>query len=78
VSAFHRKIDDLITLDANDVWSNGQGRIKVRGIELDGRWQFSPQWTLQADMTRNLVESRNGVTLSNIPGFFARSRLGFQ
>ncbi|BCQ68383.1 TonB-dependent receptor [Pseudomonas sp. Eqa60] len=78
VSAFHRKIDDLITLDANDVWSNGQGRIKVRGIELDGRWQFSPQWTLQADMTRNLLESRNGVTLSNIPGFFARSRLGFE
>ncbi|WP_256674772.1 TonB-dependent siderophore receptor [Pseudomonas sp. LD120] len=78
VSAFRRKIDDLISLDASRVWNNGQGRIRVRGIELDGRWQFSPQWNLSADMTRNLVESRNGVTLSNIPGFFARSRLGFE
>lgn len=74
---FQRKIDDLIALDGID-WVNGQGRIKVRGIEIDGRWQFSPQWTLSADLTRNLVESRNGVTLSNIPGFFARSRLGFE
>lgn len=74
---FQRKIDDLIALDGID-WVNGQGRIKVRGLEIDGRWQFSPQWTLQADLTRNLVESRNGVTLSNIPGFFARSRLGFE
>ncbi|MCE4057955.1 TonB-dependent receptor plug domain-containing protein [Pseudomonas sp. Au-Pse12] len=74
---FQRKIDDLIALDGID-WVNGEGRIKVRGIEVDGRWQFSPQWTLSADMTRNLTESRNGVTLSNIPGFFARSRLGFE
>ena len=74
---FQRKIDDLIALDGID-WVNGDGRIKVRGIEVDGRWQFSPQWTLSADMTRNLVQSRNGVTLSNIPGFFARSRLGFE
>ncbi|MGC5703103.1 TonB-dependent receptor [Pseudomonas sp. NFXW11] len=76
-TVFQRKIDDLIALDGIH-WANGEGRIKVRGIEVDGRWQFSPQWTLSADMTRNLVESRNGVTLSNIPGFFARSRLGFE
>ena len=74
---FQRKIDDLIALDGID-WVNGQGRIKVRGLEIDGRWQFSPQWTLQADLTRNLVESRNGVSLSNIPGFLARTRLGYE
>lgn len=47
-------------------------------MEVDGRWQFSPRWNLSADLTRNLLESRNGVTLSNIPGFFARSRLGYE
>lgn len=77
VTAFQRKIDDLIALDGIH-WVNGQGRIKVRGMEVDGRWQFSPRWNLSADLTRNLLESRNGVTLSNIPGFFARSRLGYE
>lgn len=77
ITAFQRKIDDLIALDDIN-WVNGEGRIRVRGVEVDGRWQFSPQWNLSADMTRNLVEARNGVTLSNIPGFFARSRLGYE
>ncbi|QIH08595.1 TonB-dependent receptor [Pseudomonas sp. BIOMIG1BAC] len=76
VTAYRRKIDDLIALD-NKQFVNGDKQVRVRGIEVDGRWQFSPQWNLSADMTRNLVESRN-VTLSNIPGFFARSRLGFE
>ncbi|WP_256592395.1 MULTISPECIES: TonB-dependent receptor plug domain-containing protein [unclassified Pseudomonas] len=76
ITAYRRKIDDLIALD-NKQFVNGDKQVRVRGIEVDGRWQFSPQWNLSADMTRNLVESRN-VTLSNIPGFFARSRLGFE
>ncbi|MCU7645797.1 TonB-dependent receptor plug domain-containing protein [Pseudomonas piscis] len=76
VTAYRRKIDDLIALDGIN-FVNGDSQVRVRGIEVDGRWQFSPQWNLSADMTRNLVESRN-VTLSNIPGFFARSRLGFE
>ncbi|KTC39252.1 TonB-dependent receptor [Pseudomonas sp. ABAC61] len=76
VTAYRRKIDDLIALDGIH-FVNGDSQVRVRGIEVDGRWQFSPQWNLSADMTRNLVESRN-VTLSNIPGFFARSRLGFE
>lgn len=76
ITAYRRKIDDLIALD-NKQFVNGDSQVRVRGIEVDGRWQFSPQWNLSADMTRNLVESRN-VTLSNIPGFFARSRLGFE
>lgn len=29
-------------------------------------------------MTRNLTESRTGVTLNDIPSFFARSRIGFE
>ncbi|WP_029978604.1 TonB-dependent siderophore receptor [Pseudomonas sp. PH1b] len=77
VTAYRRKIDDLIALDGIH-FVNGEAQVRVRGIEADGRWQFSPQWNLSADLTRNLVESRNGVTLSNIPGFFARSRLGFE
>jgi len=77
VTAFQRKINDLITLDG-DQWINGEGQIKVRGFEADGKWQLDDQWNLSADMTRNLVESRNGVTLSNIPSFFARSRLGYE
>ncbi|MBC2660045.1 TonB-dependent receptor [Pseudomonas sp. MSSRFD41] len=76
VTAYRRKIDDLIALDGIN-FVNGDSQVRVRGIEVDGRWQFSPQWNLSADMTRNLVESRH-VTLSNIPGFFARSRLGFE
>ncbi len=76
VTAYRRKIDDLIARDGIN-FVNGDSQVRVRGIEVDGRWQFSPQWNLSADMTRNLVESRN-VTLSNIPGFFARSRLGFE
>lgn len=77
VTGFRREIDDLITLDG-DQWVNGDGEILVRGIEVDGQWQLNDRWSLQGDMTRNLVEGRNGVTISNIPSFFARSRLGYE
>ncbi len=77
VTGFRRDITDLITLDGVQ-WTNGEGEINVRGVEADAKWQLDDRWNLSADMTRNLVESRNGVTLSNIPSFFARSRLGFE
>ncbi|KAF5290026.1 hypothetical protein FQR65_LT20718 [Abscondita terminalis] len=47
-------------------------------LEVDGTWQLNPQWRLSADLTRNLVQTRNGLSVSNIPGFFARSRLGYE
>ncbi|KTC22720.1 TonB-dependent receptor [Pseudomonas putida] len=74
---FTRRIEDLITIvDAQ--WVNGDGEIQVRGVEVNGQFQLSDRWQLAADMTRNLSESRNGATLNNIPGFFARSRLGYE
>lgn len=77
VTLFKRKITDLITLD--DVqWVNGQGQIQMRGFEADARLALNDQWSVQADMTRNLTESRAGVTLNDIPSFFARSRIGFE
>lgn len=77
VTLFKRKITDLITLD--DVqWVNGQGQIQMRGFEADARLALNDQWSMQADMTRNLTESRAGVTLNDIPSFFARSRIGFE
>ncbi|OEC48138.1 TonB-dependent siderophore receptor [Pseudomonas sp. AP42] len=77
VTLFRRKITDLITLD--DVqWVNGQGQIQMRGFEADARLTLNDQWSVQADMTRNLTESRAGVTLNDIPSFFARSRIGFE
>ena len=77
VTVFKRKITDLITLD--DVqWVNGQGQIQMRGFEADARLTLNDQWSVQADMTRNLTESRAGVTLNDIPSFFARSRIGFE
>ena len=77
VTLFRRKITDLITLD--DVqWVNGQGQIQMRGFEADARLALNDQWSVQADMTRNLTESRAGVTLNDIPSFFARSRIGFE
>lgn len=77
VTVFKRKITDLITLD--DVqWVNGQGQIQVRGFEADARLALNDQWSLQADMTRNLTESRAGVTINDVPSFFARSRLGYE
>lgn len=77
VTLFKRKITDLITLD--DVqWVNGQGQIQMRGFEADAKLALNDQWSLQADMTRNLTESRTGVTLNDIPSFFARSRIGFE
>ncbi|KRP82312.1 TonB-dependent receptor plug domain-containing protein [Pseudomonas lactis] len=77
VTVFKRKITDLITL--NDVqWVNGQGQIQMRGFEADARLALNDQWSVQADMTRNLTESRAGVTLNDIPSFFARSRIGFE
>ena len=77
VTVFKRKITDLITLD--DVqWVNGQGQIQMRGFEADARLALNDQWSVQADMTRNLTESRAGVTLNDIPSFFARSRIGFE
>ncbi|GLH50279.1 TonB-dependent receptor plug domain-containing protein [Pseudomonas lactis] len=77
VTLFKRKITDLITLD--DVqWVNGQGQIQMRGFEADARLALNDQWSIQADMTRNLTESRAGVTLNDIPSFFARSRIGFE
>lgn len=74
---FHRRIEDLITI-VDTQWVNGDGEITVRGFELDGKVQLSDRWQLQADMTRNLSESRNGATINNIPGFFARSRVGYE
>ena len=77
VTVFNRKISDLITLD--DVqWVNGEGQIQMRGFEADARLALNDQWSVQADMTRNLTESRAGVTLNDIPSFFARSRIGFE
>ncbi|WP_122684259.1 TonB-dependent receptor plug domain-containing protein [Pseudomonas canadensis] len=77
VTLFKRKITDLITLD--DVqWVNGQGQIQMRGFEADAKLALDDQWSLQADMTRNLTESRTGVTINDIPSFFARSRIGFE
>lgn len=77
VTVFKRKISDLITLD--DVqWVNGEGQIQMRGFEADARLALNDQWSVQADMTRNLTESRAGVTLNDIPSFFARSRICFE
>ncbi|MGY2327135.1 TonB-dependent receptor plug domain-containing protein [Pseudomonas sp. SDT2931_S440] len=77
VTLFKRKITDLITLD--DIqWVNGQGQIQMRGFEADAKLQLNDQWSVQADMTRNLTESRAGVTINDIPGFFARSRVGYE
>lgn len=77
VTLFKRKITDLITLDDSH-WVNGQGQIQVRGFEADAKLALNHQWSLQADMTRNLTESRAGVTLNDVPSFFARSRVGFE
>jgi vitamin B12 transporter len=77
VTLFKRKITDLITQD--DIrWINGQGQIQMRGFEADATLQLNAQWSVQADMTRNLTESRAGVTINDIPGFFARSRVGYE
>ncbi|MBZ9783762.1 TonB-dependent receptor [Pseudomonas sp. REP124] len=77
VTLFKRKIDDLITLD--DIqWVNGQGQIEMRGFEVDANLALNDQWSLQADMTRNLTESRAGVTINDVPSFFARSRIGYE
>jgi len=77
LTVFKRKITDLITLDGEQ-WVNGQGQIQIRGFEADARLALNDQWSLQADMTRNLTESRAGVTLNDIPSFFARSRVGYE
>lgn len=74
---FKRKIDDLITLD-DSRWVNGEGQVRMRGFEADAKLALNAQWSLQADMTRNLTESRSGVTINDIPSFFARSRIGFE
>jgi vitamin B12 transporter len=57
---------------------NGQGQVQMRGFEADARIQLDDQWSLQADMTRNLTESRTGATINDVPSFFARSRLGYE
>lgn len=77
VTLFKRKISDLITQDGVQ-WVNGQGQIQMRGFEVDAKLALNDQWSVQADMTRNLTESRAGVTLNDIPSFFARSRIGFE
>ncbi|MBI6896648.1 TonB-dependent receptor [Pseudomonas putida] len=77
VTVFRRKISDLITLDGSQ-WVNGQGQVGMRGFEADARIQLDDQWSLQADMTRNLTESRTGATINDVPSFFARSRVGFE
>lgn len=73
---FRRAIADLIALDG-ERWVNGNGRIEVRGVDVNGRWQPRPGWQVSADLTRNLIETREGVTVNNIPTFFARARLGY-
>ncbi|GBL55772.1 tonB-dependent outermembrane receptor [Pseudomonas citronellolis] len=77
VTLFRREIKDLITL-AGDQWVNGDGEIEVRGIEANGQWRLGEHWQLDADATRNLVDTREGVTVNNIPHFFARTRLGYE
>lgn len=65
MTLFKRKIDDLITLD--DIqWVNGEGQVRMRGFEADAKLALNDQWSLQADMTRNLTESRSSVTLNDI------------
>ncbi|KAB0491279.1 TonB-dependent receptor plug domain-containing protein [Pseudomonas vancouverensis] len=77
VTLYKRKITDLITLD--DIqWVNGEGEVRMRGFEADARLALNEQWSLQADVTRNLTESRAGVTINNVPSFFARSRVGYE
>ncbi|MBJ2220648.1 TonB-dependent receptor plug domain-containing protein [Pseudomonas sp. MF7453] len=77
VTLFKREITDLITLN-DRLWVNGQGQVKMRGFEADARLALNQQWSVQADMTRNLTQSRAGVTINDIPSFFARSRIGFE
>ena len=77
VTLFKRKISELITQDGVQ-WVNGQGQIQMRGFEVDAKLALNDQWSVQADLTRNLTESRAGVTLNDIPSFFARSRIGFE
>lgn len=77
VTLFKRKIDDLITLDGIQ-WVNGEGQVRMRGFEADAKLALNDQWSLQADMTRNLTESRTGATINDIPSFFARSRMGYE
>ena len=73
---FRRDITDLISLHGEQ-WVNGDGEIEVRGVEVDAQWRFAPGWSWSGDATRNLIETREGVTLHNIPSFFARTRLGY-
>lgn len=73
---FHRKITDLITRDGVQ-YINGEGEIDVRGMEANAQWRFAPGWRWSADATRNLIETRAGATLHNIPSLFARTRLGY-
>jgi vitamin B12 transporter len=61
VTLFKRKIDDLITLDGIQ-WVNGEGLVRMRGFEADAKLALNDQWSLQADMTRNLTESRTGAS----------------
>ena len=66
VTLFKRKIDDLITLDGIQ-WVNGERHdphARFRGRRETGAQRA---WSLQADMTRNLTESRSGVTHQRHP-----------
>ncbi|MEG0277952.1 MAG: TonB-dependent receptor [Morganella sp. (in: enterobacteria)] len=79
-TGYAREINDLITtvkVGKVDRWVNGDGEIRTKGVVLATKLNFSEEWYVSADMTRNWLDTKNGATLNDIPDFFTRGRVGY-
>lgn len=76
-TGYARKIEDLITKNSDYYFVNGEGEIKMRGVTASTKINFTPEWYLSADATRNWLDSKNGVKINNIPEFFTHTRFGY-
>lgn len=79
-TGYAREINDLITtvkVGKVDRWVNGDGEIRTKGVVLATKLNFSEEWYVSADMTRNWLDTKNGATLNDIPDFFTRGRIGY-
>lgn len=59
--------------------STNIGRAQTEGLELSGRWQFAPAWSLSANYTYTDSEQRSGMNrgapLTNTPTHLVHTRL---
>ncbi len=60
LALFASRYQDLVDFDFENFTNVNRGEIDIRGIELRGSWQISPDWRLDADLVNADIDSDDG------------------